>query len=277
VSWLLDAYRDKRTYGSLAYQLLGLPIGIFGFIVVVTGFSLGLGLMVTLAGIPVLVATLLFVRAQAALERRLAWSLLEAPMPRRTTTSDSDRGYFWRRLRELVSARRSWREVGFVISRLPLGIIGFTVAIAIISLMFGGFAHPIVFAVGVESQIGSWRIDTFVESLIYLPFSLVFLLVGPRILLGWGTVSGRIATAFLGHVDPSELKLAVAETLARTGETDAFAIINEVELRLGHGPYLTATQIEATLLALESSGQVQAHRLGSRTLYALRGRAQTKI
>ncbi len=276
MTWLLDAYRDKRTYGSLAYLLLGLPIGTFGFIVVATGFSLGLGLMLTLAGIPVLVATLLFVRALAVLERRLAWSLLEAPMPRRTM-SDSDRGYFWRRLWELASTRRTWREVGFVILRLPLGILGFTVAIAIISLMFGGFAQPIVVAVGVETLIGSWTIDTFVESLIYLPISLLFLLVGPRILLGWGNVSSRIATAFLGHVDPSELKVAVAETLARTGEADAFAIINEVELRLGHGPYLTATQIEAALLALESSGQVQTHRLGSRTLYALRGRAQTKI
>ena len=276
MTWLLDAYRDKRTYGSLAYLLLGLPIGIFGFIVVVTGISLGLGLMVTLAGIPILVATLLFGRALAVLERRLAWSLLEAPMPRRMR-SDSDRGYFWRRLRGLVSARRTWREVGFAMLRLPLGIVGFTVAIAIIAMMLGGFAEPIVFAVGVESEIGSWRIDTFLDSLIYLPFSLVFLLVGPRMLLGWGTVSGRIATAFLGQVDPSELKLAVAETLARTGEADAFAIFNEVELRLGRGPYLTATQVEATLLALESSGQVQAHHLGNRTLYALRGRAQTRI
>ena len=44
MTWLLDAYSDSRTYGSLVYSLLGLPIGIFGFIVVVTGFALGLGL-----------------------------------------------------------------------------------------------------------------------------------------------------------------------------------------------------------------------------------------
>jgi hypothetical protein len=83
VSWLLDAYSDRRTYGSLAYSLVGLPIGIFEFTVVVTGFALGLGFLITLLGIPILVATLLFVQAMAGVERRLAWSLLDASMPRR--------------------------------------------------------------------------------------------------------------------------------------------------------------------------------------------------
>ena len=193
MTWLLDAYSDSRTYGSLVYSLLGLPIGIFGFIVVVTGFALGLGFLITLIGIPILVATLLFVQAMAAMERRLAWSLLGASMPRRRPRPTSD-GFFWRRLRDLVTGRQIWREVGFVLLRLPLGIVGFTIAAVILGLMFGGFAMPINVALGVESQIGSWTIDTVPESLFYLPISILFLFVGPRILLGWGQVSARIAT-----------------------------------------------------------------------------------
>ena len=272
MSWLLDAYSDRRTYGSLVYSLLGLPIGIFGFTVFVTGFAVGLGLVVTLLGIPILVATLLFVQAMAAFERRLAWSLLDASMPRRMPMGPPAHGFFWRRLRDLVAIRQVWREIGFILLRLPLGIAGFTIAVTLVGLMVGGFAIPILVLLDVESQVGSWVIDTLPESFFYLPISVLFLLVGPRILLGWGQVSGRIATSFLGVVDRRELKRAVTETLIRTGEADAFAILSELELRLGRGPSVNPVRVEATLLALESTGQVQAHRGGSTTTYRLRDR-----
>jgi hypothetical protein len=269
VSWLLDAYSDRRTYGSLAYSLLGLPIGIFGFVVVVTGFAMGMGLLITLIGIPILVATLLFVHAMTNMERRLAWSLLDASMPRRPLARGSGYGVWWRRLRQLITSRRTWWEVGFTLLRLPLGIVGFTIAVTLIGLMFGGFAMPILVALGVESQIGSFVIDTVPESFFYLPMSIFYLLVGPRILLGWGEISGRIATFFLGVVEPAEMKRAITETLARSGEADTFAILEELELRLGRGPFVTPTKVESTLLALESIGQIQMHRDGSAKLYSL--------
>ena len=272
MSWLFGAYTDRHTYGSLAYSLLGLPIGIFGFVAVVTGLALGIGFLIVLIGIPILVATLLFVEAMATLERHLAWSLLGASMPRRLPKAAWSRGIFWQRFRDLLAGPRIWRELGFILLRLPLGILGFTVAVTLIGLMFGGFAMPIVVATGVESQIGSWVIDTVPESLLYLPISLLFLLVGPRILLGWSVLLGRIATFFLGVVEPTEIKCAVSETLARAGEADAFAILKEVELRLGRGPFVNATRVEATLLSLESTGRVQANRHGPTTVYSLRDR-----
>jgi hypothetical protein len=269
VSWLLAAYSDGRTSGTVAYSLLGLPIGIFGFVVVVTGFALGIGLLITLIGIPILVATLLFAQAMAEMERRLAWSLLDASMPRRPHGQTSASGVWWRRLGELLTSRRTWWAVGFILLRLPLGIVGFAIAATLIGLMFGGFVMPILVALGVESQIGSWVIDTVPESLIYLPMSIFYLLVGPRILLGWGEVSARMATFFLAVVEPIEMKRAVTETLARTGEADAFAILEELELRLGRGPFVTPTKVESTLLALESTGQVRANSDGSARLYSL--------
>ncbi len=274
MAWLLAAYSDRYTYGSLAHSLLGLPIGVFGFVVIVSGFSIGLGLIVTLLGIPILVATLLFARALAALHRRLAWSLLGATMPRRAQSQPAAAGIFWQRLRELVSGRRTWREVGYILLALPLGILGFTVVLTVVGLMLGGLAQPIVVAVVGETQIGSWVIDTFLESLVYLPFSLVFLLVGPRIVLGWGGISGRITTHFLGQVDFDEIKSAVLETLARTGETDAFTVFGQLELRIGRGPFLSPTRVEAALLALESTGQVEVDRSTSTTRYSLSGGRQ---
>jgi hypothetical protein len=184
--WLLDAYRDPRTYTTGVYLLLGLPLGILAFVVVVTGVSLGLALLVTLLGIPVLVATLLAVRAAARFERQLAWSLLRAPMPRATPAPDEPPAFFW----------------------------------------------------------------------------------SPRLIVGWGAVPSFVATALLGSVETRELKEAVVRTLARTGEADGFRLLDELELRLGRGPFLTPTRLEATLLALEATGHVEAHRDDGRTTYS---------
>ncbi|HZD16503.1 MAG TPA: sensor domain-containing protein, partial [Actinomycetota bacterium] len=63
--WLLAPYTERRTYTIFLYLLLGLPMGILDFVVIATGLSLGLGLVVTILGIPVLVATLLVAQALA--------------------------------------------------------------------------------------------------------------------------------------------------------------------------------------------------------------------
>ncbi len=269
MSWLLGPYRDRRTYATLAYLLLGLPLGVFHFTVVVTGLSLGLGLLVTVAGIPVLVGALLLVRALAGFERGLAWSLLLAPMPRHMPERDDESGFFWARLHSLIGSRRTWAEVAFLLLRLPLGVVDFTIAVTVISLMGWGIAGPIAVAAGAETTIGSWTIDTVVESLVSVPVSILFLLIGPRLLLGWGAVSGRIATGLLGRVETRELKVAVGEVLSRQGELDAFQILDQLELRFGRGPFLTPIRLEASLLALESNGRLRAREDGRRTLYAL--------
>lgn len=269
MSWLLGPYAERRTYRVLAYLLLGLPLGILDFTIVVTGLSLGLGLIITLVGIPVLVLTLLVVRSLATLERGLAVSLLDAPMPRRVPGRGREGGSFWTQLRNLVFARRTWEEAGFLLLRLPLGILDFTAAVTVVTLALGGIAMPIIVAAGVPASVGSWEIDTFVESLVYLPVSALFLLVGPRLILAWSELSRWLTTTLLGRIEPQESKRAVIDVLARLGEADGFRILDELELRLGRGPFLTPTRLEATLLALESTGQISARHEGGRAFYGL--------
>jgi Putative sensor len=267
--WLLAPYTERRTYRLLLYLLLGLPLGILDFVLLVSGFSLGLGLLITLIGIPILVGTLLVAQALATLERRIAWSLGDAAMPRRPRHREHPAGGFWTRLRGLVASRRTWSEIAFLLLRLPLGIVGFVIATTVVGLMFQGLVEPILVAAGVETQIGSWTIDTFGEALIYVPVSVLFLLVGPRLVVACGEEWARLATRMLGVVEPEELKRAVGDVLAREGPADAFRIMDELELRIGRGPFLTPIKLEATLLALQSNGLVTSRRDGPRTTYAL--------
>jgi len=267
--WLLSPYAEARTYRVAAYLLVGLGFGILDFTVLVTGFSLGLGLLVTVIGIPVLVATFLVARALATMERRLARSWLDAPLPRRRPARAEPNGLFWTRLRSLTAVPRTWAEIAFLLLRLPMAVLDFAFVTALMGAALGGFAQPIVVAAGVDTQIGSWTIDTFPESLVFIPISLVFLLVGARLVVGWGGLSRRLAAHFLGRVDAADLKQEVLDILARSEGVDAFRILNELGLRLGHGSFLTPTRVEATLLALQSSGRVTIRHDEARPIYEL--------
>jgi hypothetical protein len=269
MAWLLEPYADPGFYRTIGYLLLGLPLGVFEFTIAVTGLSLGAGLVVTLLGIPLLVATFLLCSQLASFERGLAVALLDAPMPREFTRRDAE-GYGWRRLRARGRDRRTWTEVGYLlIVRLPLGIADFTVAVTLVSVALAFAVFPILYAAGVPMEYGLWRIDTFAESLVVAPLSALAFFTGPRLLLAWAGVSRRITSRMLGWLDNADVKRAVVDVLGRHGEADAFTILDEAGARLGHGPFLTPTRVEATLLALESTADVVADHRDGRTRYAL--------
>jgi hypothetical protein len=153
--------------------------------------------------------------------------------------------------------------------RLPLSILDFTFVVTVIALALGGFAWFIAVAAGAETEIGSWTIDTIPEALVFLPIGILFAVVGPRLIIAWGGLSARVATHLLGRLDADELKREVADILVRRERADGFQVLEDLELRLGRGPFLTPTRVEAALLALESSGHVAAERDGPRTTYRL--------
>jgi len=53
-----DVIVKPKTWRSVGYLLLAFPLGIFYFVFLVTGLSLGFGLFITLLGIPILVGVL---------------------------------------------------------------------------------------------------------------------------------------------------------------------------------------------------------------------------
>ncbi len=270
--WLLEPYADPGFYRAAGYLLLGLPLGVFEFTVVVTGLSLGAGLAVTFLGLPVLLATFLLCSQLASFERDLAASLLEAPMPRQFNRHDAA-GFGWRRLRARAGDRRTWIEVGYLLgARLPLGIAGFTVALTLLSLVLAFALSPILYAAGVPLEFGTWQVDTFPKTLAVVPISVLFFLTGPRLLLAWADLNRRVTSRLLGWLDAADVKQAVVDVLARTGGADAFTLFDEVGLRLGRGPFLTPTRLEATLLALESTGTFVADREGEQIRYSLASR-----
>jgi hypothetical protein len=271
---VLHPFVERRTYLVLLYSLLGLPLGIFYFTFIVTGLSLGLGLLITLVGVPILVLTLLCCRSLAQLERTLTTSLLDAPMPR--LASGREEGLLWRRLVSQLRSAETWRELAYLLIRFPTGIASFTIAVTVVAAGIEfGFVLPVLvaFVPGAGPDFGSWSVNAVGRALLLVPPGLVLLVLAPTIINALGRVERSLATAFLGCIPRAEFRHAIARALGR-GETDGMGLLGDLELYFGRGPDVTPTRLEANMLALEDLGLVAVTRDGGNARYRLTAQGQ---
>jgi signal transduction histidine kinase len=139
---LLTPLVRARTWSETAHLLLDLPLGIAWFTVVVTGVSLGAGLVVVaLTGVLVLAATIAFGRAIGVVERARARALLGLTVTPPARRLDPVEGS-WRRLRGTLRDATGWKALVYGIVMLPLGIANFTVAVTLWSIGLAGVAFP---------------------------------------------------------------------------------------------------------------------------------------
>ena len=76
---------DPQSYINIIYLLIALPLGTFYFVFLVTGLSLGFGLIITLLGIPVLLFVLGGSSVLCRVERYIAINLLKEDIPAAST------------------------------------------------------------------------------------------------------------------------------------------------------------------------------------------------
>ncbi|MFI9360655.1 sensor histidine kinase [Kitasatospora sp. NPDC053057] len=117
-----------RMWRQVGHLMLNLPLGIAGFVLSVTALSVGLGLSVTVIGLPVLAAGLAGSRALGAQGRSRARSAYgsridepEPVKPRRPGVV----GYTIAHLTDLLN----WRSALYNVLMLPWGILSFTLAL----------------------------------------------------------------------------------------------------------------------------------------------------
>jgi signal transduction histidine kinase len=131
-----------RLLRDSAFVLTSLPVAVFSFSVLITGLSLAAGLLVTVIGIPVAVATLAVAATFASHERwRLevrGTPLTPAPRP---NLGDSVRPRGLRGMITFLSDRDRWAEVLHGITVLPLAVLTWSVAITWWAGVLGGLTY----------------------------------------------------------------------------------------------------------------------------------------
>jgi hypothetical protein len=175
-----------RGWTQLTHHLLGLPIGTAYFVWLVTGLSLGLGLVVTLLGIPILTLVLANVRPLLMAERGLANALLGAGLPPVAIAPGGD-GWLGR-LKAYWTDGTTWRGVGYLLARFPVGLATFIIAVTAYSVALWCLAAPLLAPLE-TMDLGFWEPDTVLEGLAFVPFGVVALFTAGWISEGMAAMS----------------------------------------------------------------------------------------
>jgi hypothetical protein len=135
-------FGDARAWGALLYLLFAMGTGIVYFTWAVTGLSVSAGLLILIVGIPIFALFLLSVRGIALMEGRLVEALVGVRMPRRPLFSRRDIGW-WQKVKNLFAERQTWTAMLYMLLQMPLGIIYFTIFVALVGASVWLIGRPI--------------------------------------------------------------------------------------------------------------------------------------
>jgi Putative sensor len=188
----LRPFITARGWTSLTHHLLGLPLGTAYFIWLVTGLSTGLGLAITIVGIPLLTLVLAATRPLLAFERGLAKALLGSDLPPVAVAPQAE-GWLGR-LKAYWTDGTTWRGVGYLLARFPIGVATFTIAVTAYSVALWCLAAPLLAPLE-AMDLGFWEPDTVLEGLAFVPFGVVALFTAGWISEGMAAMSRGLVKA----------------------------------------------------------------------------------
>jgi len=201
---LLTLWGQERTWRSALYLLLGLPLGVVYFTFVVTATSLSGGMLVTLAGIPLLVGTFIGVRALAKFDAKVANAIQQTNIVLPPATWDE--GSLLNRIKKTLESRATWKSFAYMLAMLPLGTMNFVVAVTLTAIgvmwttiWFWSSWTQLEFTWTVDHLIDFvWHVDTEInvpwqaEGLVMVS-GVVVLIATPAVLILMAYAQGRFA------------------------------------------------------------------------------------
>ena len=201
-----------QSYLNILYLLLAFPLGIAYFVFLVTGISVGAGLIIIWVGVPILALVLAGSWAMCEFERILAVSLLKEDIPRTTrgrstVTDDQDLSSFerlfvgtWRRFKSHLTNRLTWTGILYLFLKFPLGIASFVMVVVLVAVTGALLGAPFYYGVDDGIDMGIWQIDALWEALILTLIGIPAAFISLHTMNGTAFLSGRLARVMLGEL-----------------------------------------------------------------------------
>ncbi|MGH3785484.1 MAG: sensor histidine kinase [Pseudonocardiaceae bacterium] len=188
----LRALISARTWLATVHLLTDAALGPVAFSLAITGLATGIGLIpVALIGVLILLGTVAGARGYAALERRRFELLLDVRIPGPAPLPPTAR--LVPRARAVLTSGVTWRQLGYSLVQLPLGVSLGTITLVVWSVPIGLLATPLLPGVG-------WPLQ-------WLGPVIGILLLGlaPIVVRGLAAVDIVVARALLGPYTRAEL------------------------------------------------------------------------
>jgi signal transduction histidine kinase len=202
---------DLRTYGRIGYLLIAGALGIVEFTFLVTAISIGLGLAVTLVGIPILIASVYAWGWLAEFERRTIGALTGVAIP--SPYRPMPEGNWWTRLRARLADPATWKDLVFLFLQFPIGLVTFVVAVVVLGVGLQCLTAPFWYwaVPGEVDLFGFFDVDTLPEALAFMPVGALVLWAGIPALGALGRLYGSYGELMLGSNADPELTAEVSD------------------------------------------------------------------
>ena len=189
-----------QSYLNIVYLFLSFPLGLFYFIFLIVGLSLGVGLTIIWIGIPILLAVLAGWWGMLAFEREMANRLLNVDIPPLARDPNPPEG-MWERIKATLVNPVTWKGLVYLLARFPLGILAFVVVVTWLSLTLGLISAPFVVSYGSFAIEG--RVGTMNEALLCAFLGVVIGLAGMHFMNLLAYIFGQFAVLMLGVPQPA--------------------------------------------------------------------------
>ncbi|NPE29408.1 sensor domain-containing protein [Methanococcoides sp. SA1] len=202
--WIRDFFgvvTKRQTYLNLTYLLFTFPLGTAYFIFLVTGLSMGLGLSITLIGLPILILMLVAWWELAAFERQLAIWLLGVDVPPMKNRGITDQKNF-EKIKGYILNPVTWKGLVFLFIKFPLGIFTLIVSFILIGITLAFIATPFVYNltdIGYNSGNSAIIIDSLTGAMMMMFFGMIFGVISLHFMNWMAKLSGILAKNLLGN------------------------------------------------------------------------------
>jgi signal transduction histidine kinase len=194
---------DPRTYTRIAYLFVAGVFGVIWFTFLVTALSTGVGLAVTLIGIPILIASVYAWGWLAEIERSTIGALTgnRIASPYRPLPE----GGWWVRLRARLADPATWKDLTFLFLQFPFGLLSFIVATVVLGVAVGTLTLPFWYwSIPDGVEMGIAQVDTLAEAIAFVPLGALLVWTGIPALGALGRCYGAYAELLLGsNEDPA--------------------------------------------------------------------------
>lgn len=210
---------DPPLFGTLAYLVMNLPLGIASFVFVVTTVAVGAGTVIIWVGLAVLAVSMFAWRGFAQVERARVHTMLRTyiatpyrPLP--------EQGKRWS---VRIKDPATWKDMAYCVLLLPIGIAEFSLMVAFWATSLWMITLPIYWGWLPDSarpMVGSsplFNVDTWPETLPMAAVGVLVLAMAIALTRALGIVHARYARAMLG---PSERRISKLEQLSTAGAID---------------------------------------------------------
>ncbi|MDO3702733.1 sensor histidine kinase [Micromonospora sp. C28SCA-DRY-2] len=235
---------SRQLFIDSGYVLLGLPLALASFVVLIVGLAAGLGLVVTVIGLPILSGTLYAARGLADIERLRLPAVLRQARIRPQYRLAEPGASAWRRIFVPMGDAQSWLDLAHGILKLVVAVIGFVVTLtwwagAVAGSLYWAYdwALPHGDPEDVElPQLLGLGDSTTARIGLHTAIGLFFLITLPIVVRGCALMEASFGRAMLTGVAEMRNRITVLEEQKRAAVSAEASALRRLERDIHDGP-----------------------------------------